>query len=67
MWHGYSYSSQSVVSAGICDLICDGVDTAIASASKSARDKMAWLAATNLLEGLEGKRLPNCVNPLVYK
>jgi len=39
----------------------------IASASKSARDKMAWLAAKNLLEGLEGKHLPNCVNPQVYK
>ena len=39
----------------------------IASASKSARDKMAWLAAKNLMAGLEGKHLPNCVNPQVYK
>ena len=39
----------------------------IASASKSARDKMAWLAAKNLIAGLEGKHLPNCVNPQVYK
>ena len=39
----------------------------IASASKVARDKMAWLAAKNLMAGLEGKHLPNCVNPQVYR
>jgi len=39
----------------------------IASASRSARDKMSWLAAKNLLAGLEGKHLPNCVNPQVYR
>jgi glyoxylate reductase len=39
----------------------------IASASRSARDKMSWLAAKNLLAGLEGRHLPNCVNPQVYK
>ena len=39
----------------------------IASASRSARDKMAWLAAKNLIAGLEGKHLPNCVNQEVYK
>jgi len=39
----------------------------IASASKTARDKMSWLAAKNLLAGLEGRHLPNCVNPQVYK
>ena len=39
----------------------------IASASKTARDKMAWLAAKNLMAGLEGRHLPNCVNPQVYK
>jgi len=39
----------------------------IASASRPARDKMAWLAAKNLIAGLEGKHLPNCVNQDVYK
>lgn len=39
----------------------------IASASKTARDKMAWLAAKNLIAGLKGEHLPNCVNPQVYK
>lgn len=39
----------------------------IASASRSARDKMAWLAAKNLIAGLEGSHLPNCVNQDVYK
>jgi glyoxylate reductase len=39
----------------------------IASASRSARDKMAWLAAKNLIAGLEGTHLPNCVNQDVYK
>ena len=39
----------------------------IASASRAARDKMAWLAAKNLIAGLEGTHLPNCVNPQVYK
>jgi len=38
----------------------------IASASRSARDKMAWLAAKNLIAGLEGNHLPNCVNQRVY-
>ncbi len=39
----------------------------IASASKITRDKMSWMAAKNLLSGLKGDRLPNCVNPQVYK
>lgn len=39
----------------------------IASASKIARDKMSWLAARNLIAGLKGEHLPNCVNPQVYR
>jgi glyoxylate reductase len=38
----------------------------IASASRSARGRMAQMAAQNLLAGLKGERLPNCVNPEVY-
>ena len=38
----------------------------IASASKVARDKMAWMAAQNLISGLKRDHLPNCVNPQVY-
>lgn len=38
----------------------------IASASKTARDKMSWMAAQNLIAGLKDERLPNCVNPQVY-
>ena len=38
-----------------------------ASASTTARDNMAWLAARNLIAGLKGEHLPNCVNPQVYK
>ena len=38
----------------------------IASASKTSRDQMAWMAAQNLIAGLRGERLPNCVNPQVY-
>jgi len=38
----------------------------IASASKATRDKMAWMAAQNLIAGLKGERLPNCVNPQAY-
>jgi glyoxylate reductase len=38
----------------------------IASASQATRDKMARMAAENLLAGLRGERLPNCVNPEVY-
>jgi glyoxylate reductase len=38
----------------------------MASASKTARDKMSWMAAKNLIAGLKGERLPNCVNPQVY-
>jgi lactate dehydrogenase-like 2-hydroxyacid dehydrogenase len=38
----------------------------IASASRATRTRMAVMAAENLLAGLQGKRLPNCVNPQVY-
>ena len=38
----------------------------IASASKATRDKMAWMAAQNLISGLKGEHLPNCINPQVY-
>ncbi len=39
----------------------------IASASFTSRNKMATMAAANLIAGLNGERLPNCVNPEVYK
>ena len=39
----------------------------IASATVAARDQVAWMAARNLIAGLKGERLPNCVNPQVYK
>jgi glyoxylate reductase len=39
----------------------------IASAGIATRDKMSWMAARNLVAGLKGERLPNCVNPQVYK
>jgi glyoxylate reductase len=35
----------------------------IASASFKTRNKMATMAAENLVAGLQGKPLPNCVNP----
>ena len=38
----------------------------IASASKTTREKMSWMAAQNLIAGLKDERLPNCVNPQVY-
>lgn len=39
----------------------------IASASVTARGNMARMAAQNLIAGLKGERLPNCVNPQVYE
>jgi len=39
----------------------------IASASVATRGKMAQMAAANLIAGLRGDRLPNCVNPAVYE
>ncbi|HEX2222122.1 MAG TPA: D-glycerate dehydrogenase [Candidatus Limnocylindria bacterium] len=39
----------------------------IASASRGTRGRMAAMAAENLLAGLRGDRLPNCVNPDVYR
>jgi len=39
----------------------------IGSASISARERMATMAAENLMAGLRGERLPNCVNPEVYE
>jgi lactate dehydrogenase-like 2-hydroxyacid dehydrogenase len=39
----------------------------LGSASKKTRDMMSLLAAENLIAGLKGERLPNCVNPEVYR
>lgn len=39
----------------------------IASASRRTRSEMSRMAAENLIAGLKGERLPNCVNPEVYK
>jgi glyoxylate reductase len=39
----------------------------LGSASQHTRDMMSLLAAENLIAGLKGERLPNCVNPEVYK
>jgi lactate dehydrogenase-like 2-hydroxyacid dehydrogenase len=38
----------------------------IGSASVATRTRMAHMAADNLIAGLRGERLPNCVNPEVY-
>ncbi len=38
----------------------------IGSATHGTRKRMAGMACENLLAGLEGRRLPNCVNPNVY-
>jgi glyoxylate reductase len=38
----------------------------IASASWRTRQNMSRMAAENLIAGLKGERLPNCVNPEVY-
>jgi glyoxylate reductase len=39
----------------------------IASGSQATRAQMAWMAARNLIAGVEGEHLPNCVNPQVYE
>jgi glyoxylate reductase len=39
----------------------------IASANWDTRQKMSTMAAENLIAGLQGVPLPNCVNPEVYK
>jgi len=39
----------------------------LGSASQRTRDLMSLLAAENLIAGLKSERLPNCVNPEVYK
>ena len=38
----------------------------IGSATVTARERMAVIAAQNLLAGLRGERLPHCANPAVY-
>ena len=38
----------------------------IASASRQTRQNMSRMAAENLIAGLKGEHLPNCVNPEVY-
>ena len=39
----------------------------IASASVATRLRMSTMAADNLINGLKGKRMANCVNPEVYE
>lgn len=39
----------------------------IASASVATRAKMAEMAVDNLIAGLQGERLPTCVNPEIYE
>ena len=39
----------------------------IASASVPTRLQMSTMAADNLLAGLNGHPMPNCVNPEVYQ
>jgi phosphoglycerate dehydrogenase-like enzyme len=39
----------------------------IGSATWNTRRRMAELACENLLAGLQGRRLPHCVNPEVYE
>jgi glyoxylate reductase len=39
----------------------------IASASVKTREKMAMMAAENLLAGIKGELPPNCVNPEVFR
>ncbi|MGD1992816.1 MAG: D-glycerate dehydrogenase, partial [Anaerolineae bacterium] len=39
----------------------------IGSATVSTRERMALIAAENLLAGLQGKPLPHCANPQVYE
>src|SRR5439155_4865229 len=38
----------------------------LGSATNATRDRMARMAAENLLAGVHGDRLPSCVNPQVY-
>jgi glyoxylate reductase len=39
----------------------------IASASRTTRERMAVMAAENLLAGIKGEKLTNCVNPQIYQ
>ena len=39
----------------------------LGSATRSTRLKMATMAAQNVVAGVQGRRLPNCVNPEVYE
>lgn len=38
----------------------------MASASYETRNRMAWMAAQNLIAGLNGEKMPHCVNPEVF-
>jgi glyoxylate reductase len=59
------YENEPQLMPGLIEL--DNVTLAphIASASVETRTKMAVMAATNLVDGLEGRRPPNLVNPEV--
>ena len=57
------YEKEPEVTPGLKDL--DNVVLAphIASASRATRTRMAEMAAENLLAGLEGREMPNLINP----
>jgi glyoxylate reductase len=57
------YEHEPDLASGLVEL--DNVTLAphIASASVDTRTKMAVMAATNLVEALQGRRPPNIVNP----
>jgi lactate dehydrogenase-like 2-hydroxyacid dehydrogenase len=59
------YEHEPALAAGLAEL--DNVTLAphIASASVTTRTRMAVMAATNLVEALQGRRPPNIVNPEV--
>lgn len=61
------YEHEPQFAAGLTDL--DNVTLAphIASASVETRTKMAVMAATNLVDALQGRRPPNLVNPEVLQ
>jgi glyoxylate reductase len=59
------YEHEPQIAPGLTDLDNATLAPHIASASLETRTKMAVMAATNLVEALQGRRPPNLVNPEV--
>ncbi len=61
------YENEPVMAPGLADLSNVVLLPHVGSATIETRTRMAELAVRNLIEGLEGRIPPNCLNPQAWK